>query len=161
MSRILIYVQTICLVALLLAGCQPTVSPQAAPANGQPSAPSIAMQAPTEEGFCPVAPGEPDFGGLWIGEDGRVVYLTKETLYLRQPAFNDPTGIHETWAEITAGTLTVRYMRLAVNGQSGGFDSPTHLVKYNLEADTLYLGISPLENEIPAELELIAYQKKG
>jgi hypothetical protein len=102
-------------------------------ASGDAGAPSPAP-SPT-----PDLAAELPFEGVWWGEEGKVLVLTPTTFYTHE---NEGDYDRQVFGEILgydldAGRVDYRMVAIYINGEPGGFDSPTKYLTFHRNGDEL------------------------
>ena len=155
---------------LALTACSPAVEaalPPAAPTASQSAeimlsaAPALEPGAnPTatqEIAACPVASSQPALYGLWTKEqDGqtRLLCITEKSVYLVDAVPGADANTRESFFTVQSvdwvkGVLELQLTWVRVNGQYGGFDSPSRLMQVTINDDTLYYSLTDAGLELP------------
>jgi hypothetical protein len=116
------------------------------------------------------------FEGLWISEvdnpnqTAQILVITQSNFYMLetydQAAENLPPAAREMFAEIRSydlekNQITLHIQWFRTNGVMGGFNSPTALVTYAVEGNTIRIGISRADDGLfPESPDPRAYFRK-
>ena len=164
------------LATLSCAGLGSDESTVAAEPSPQWSATFDAFQSQLEQLEGASLEPTPEVYGMWLTEDdnpirtSQVLVITPESMYRVRtfdPQMMNPQAFaRETYYEVIEhdeenGHMTVRIRWIRVNGEFGGFDSPTALMTYQVDGDVLRLALSNVDtNQFPEVAGSVEYYRR-
>ena len=157
------------------AACRLTALPQPQPVEPTFTSPTAVMPeasqlAPGEPALLPptLAPdpssttcgaaAQPELYGLWMKEHDQqrdLLTFTEKSIYLVEAATTGDAYVRESFYEIQSvdwvnGLLDIKLKWVRVNGNNGGFDSPSKVMKVSIDGDTLFFSTVDVGMDLPS-----------
>jgi len=158
------------MLGFILTACAPAAATTLPPATPCPVVEEAACPAPValeagactaptaeESAACPVASAQPAMYGLWSKElDGTssLLAVTEKSIYLVETGLGDNAYTRESFFTVQSvdwvnGVLDLQLTWVRVNGQYGGFDSPSKQMRVVINDDALYYSLTDAGLELP------------
>ncbi len=156
------------------AACRLTAQPQPQPVEPTFTSPTAAMPEaslpePGEPALLPptLAPdtattcgaaAQPELYGLWMKEHDQqrdLLTISEKSIYLVESATTGEAYVRESFYEIQSvdwvnGLLDIKLKWVRVNGNNGGFDSPSKVMKVSIDGDTLFFSSVDVGMDLPS-----------
>jgi len=164
---------TLSIFILLLSSCS-LAGPAVNAPTVEPPTPIVIIQECPAVDVCQEtdAPEKLPFEGMWVSTsqtdpklDSQIIVFTAESMYMVQTNIGITTDqTNEKFANIVSYDLennhiVLRTQWIRVNGNFYGFDSPNFTVTYQIENDTLRIGVG-WEGEFASEVDSMVYYRK-